>query len=76
MDLWLIKIGVEFGVEFDKLLLKIYSKRKFKILKIYLEKRAAFHVKMIKKESEEIINNGSEADKAELIGILRDILVE
>lgn len=69
MDLWIIKIGVKF----DKLLLKIYSKAKLKTLRNYLEKRAAFHVKMIKKESKEIITNGSEADKSELIKILRDI---
>lgn len=56
---------LEIGV--DKFLLKIY-----KILKSHLEKRAAVHIKKIKKISEEIINNGSEESKRELLIMLRE----
>ncbi|MGN2369272.1 hypothetical protein ACTFJW_04330 [Clostridium cagae] len=69
MSLLITKISVGF----DKFILKIYAKTKLGILRSYLQKRAVIHTKIIIKISKEIINNGSENDKREVLKILRNI---
>ncbi|WP_252242901.1 hypothetical protein [Clostridium sp. ZS2] len=62
------------GVEFDKLILRIYAKIKLNILRNYLQKRANFHSKSIIKLSKEIIDSGNEENKKELFKTLKDII--
>ncbi|NFL39660.1 hypothetical protein [Clostridium botulinum] len=62
------------GIEFDKLILKIYAKTKLNILKSYLQKRVNFHQLSIIKLSKEIIDSGNEENKKELFKTLKDII--
>lgn len=69
MNLLITKIGIEF----DKLIIKIYSKTKLDILKRYLQRRVHYHAKIMEKLTKEIIDNGSETAKRKFVEILTEI---
>lgn len=67
---------IKLGVYIDKKLLNLYIKTNNKLLKRYLEVRARHHTKCIVKSAENILENGSDEMKHEVIKILKDMIGE